>query len=451
MHLLPLVLLPLTAQAINIVSSNDDGWAEINIRQFYKTLTAAGHSVVVSAPAENQSGTGSSDETPTTLTEPCEFNSCPSGSPAVGYNASDPRLNYVNSYPVTSMKYGISTAAPPFFNGAPPALAVSGPNVGANLGLAVYFSGTVGAAHYAAEAGIPAIAFSGSSGSPTAWNAPVPAYSQVYAQLATKITNQIVASGTPYLPDQVWLNVNFPEVSDECASADDFKFVLSRIFSGIFSDDDVETCGSKRLPTETTVVDTDGCYVSISVGWSDKTDAAADVQAIVLDKLSDLLKVRSTPHPRVCQPWRARPVINRLRQLGAAARRSTAKEQSVRPRRSGLQSRLLLTLPSGKTLSPSFEAPNGVAGYFGLPDSVAMWDLINHDAATKEIITAYIDHRKNNCHGDKSNKAVRNNVVSWSHDPNALPAMRQAAGLRDSYYKTLPTLHHTITENLHTL
>ncbi|RHZ60711.1 5'/3'-nucleotidase SurE [Aspergillus thermomutatus] len=291
MHLLPLVLLPLTAQAINIVSSNDDGWAEINIRQFYKALTAAGHSVVVSAPAENQSGTGSSDKTPTTLTEPCEFNSCPSGSPATGYNASDPRLNYVNSYPVTSMKYGINTTAPPFFNGAAPALAVSGPNVGANLGLSVYFSGTVGAAHYASEAGIPAIAFSGSSGSQTAWNAAVPAYSQVYAQLATKVTNQIVASGTPYLPDQVWLNVNFPEVSDECASADDFKFVLSRIFTAVplVSGDDVETCGSSRLPTETTVVDTDGCYVSISVGWSDKTDADADVQAVVLDKLGDLL------------------------------------------------------------------------------------------------------------------------------------------------------------------
>jgi hypothetical protein len=44
--------------AINIVSSNDDGWAEANIRALYRSLTAAGHSVVVSAPAENQSGTG---------------------------------------------------------------------------------------------------------------------------------------------------------------------------------------------------------------------------------------------------------------------------------------------------------------------------------------------------------------------------------------------------------
>lgn len=47
-----------SARAINIVSSNDDGWAEVNIRAFYEVPTAGGHSVVVAAPAENQSGTG---------------------------------------------------------------------------------------------------------------------------------------------------------------------------------------------------------------------------------------------------------------------------------------------------------------------------------------------------------------------------------------------------------
>jgi 5'/3'-nucleotidase SurE len=52
------LLLPLAAQAVNIVSSNDDGWAEVNIRSLYSALTAAGHSVIISAPAENQSGTG---------------------------------------------------------------------------------------------------------------------------------------------------------------------------------------------------------------------------------------------------------------------------------------------------------------------------------------------------------------------------------------------------------
>lgn len=53
-----LALLPLTARATNVVLSNDDGWAEINIRAFYNALTAAGDSVVLSAPAENESGTG---------------------------------------------------------------------------------------------------------------------------------------------------------------------------------------------------------------------------------------------------------------------------------------------------------------------------------------------------------------------------------------------------------
>ena len=56
--ILPFTLLPLVAQCTNVVLSNDDGWAEINIRTFYNALMAAGDSVVLSAPAENESGTG---------------------------------------------------------------------------------------------------------------------------------------------------------------------------------------------------------------------------------------------------------------------------------------------------------------------------------------------------------------------------------------------------------
>lgn len=60
MHFFPLsiALLPLSTRATNVILSNDDGWAEINIRTFYNTLTAAGDSVLLSAPAENESGTG---------------------------------------------------------------------------------------------------------------------------------------------------------------------------------------------------------------------------------------------------------------------------------------------------------------------------------------------------------------------------------------------------------
>lgn len=193
------------------------------------------------------------------------------------------------------MRYGIDHFSPTFFDGAPD-LAVSGPNVGSNLGIAVFFSGTVGAATYAAHnAGIPALAFSGKSDDPTAWNASstYPLASRAYAQLATNVTDRVVEAGTPYLPDGVWLNVNFPEVSEsKCSRAQDVKFVLSRIFDSVppVSGDDIEICGNDRLPIETDVVNTDGCYASISVGNAEtKRDANATMQGVVHQKLGDLL------------------------------------------------------------------------------------------------------------------------------------------------------------------
>ena len=47
---------------------------------------------------------------------------------------------------------------------------------------------------------------------------------------------------------------------------------------------------SGRLPTETSVVNKDGCYASISVGEaSTKLDASAKQQAVVLRKLKSIL------------------------------------------------------------------------------------------------------------------------------------------------------------------
>jgi len=200
---------------------------------------------------------------------------------------------YVNSYPVTSVKYGISTLSPKFFS-AKPDIVVTGPNVGSNLGLATLGSGTVGAATEAVKEGIPGIAFSGTTGSQTAWNAAVSNYEIVYAQLATKITQTVTASGKPYLASNIYLNVNFPaSTSSSCSSAAQFKFVLSRINTAIpvLTGKDVVTCGNGgRLPTETTVVDTPGCYVSISVGHADtKGDATAAEQSAVLAKLKGIL------------------------------------------------------------------------------------------------------------------------------------------------------------------
>jgi hypothetical protein len=53
-----LALLPaLGAHGIRIIQSNDDGWAEQYLRSFHNALVDSDHDVVLSAPAENKSGT----------------------------------------------------------------------------------------------------------------------------------------------------------------------------------------------------------------------------------------------------------------------------------------------------------------------------------------------------------------------------------------------------------
>jgi len=293
---LSLCLFYSASQAVNIVLSNDDGWAEINIRALYQSLTAADNSVLISGPALDKSGSGSFEGTPTTVTDGCEFNSCSKGSPPEGSDSSEPRFNYVNSYPVTAMKYGVQTLAGKIFGG-PPDLVVSGFNVGGNTGLETIFSGTVGAASAAADQfGIPGLAFSGATGDQTGWNVqPVPDYVPLYADLSANFTNAVLASGTPYLPSNVWLNINFPAAGSgtSCTNVNQFKFVLSRIHTAIpiLTPKDVSTCNNNGyLPTENNVVGTGGCYASVSVGRADnKLDASAADQAVVLSKLQSIL------------------------------------------------------------------------------------------------------------------------------------------------------------------
>ncbi|KAH6612196.1 survival protein sure-like phosphatase/nucleotidase [Chaetomium sp. MPI-SDFR-AT-0129] len=285
------VLSAVGANGIRIIQANDDGWAEQYARSFHNGLIAAGHDAVLSAPAENKSGTGSSDAEPSPRASACQYNSCPANSGPIGRNETDPRLNWVNSYPATSMRYGIDTIGPQLWDGAAPEFAVAGPNVGSNLFLAVQFSGTVGAAVYAAKtAKIPSIAFSGASDGTIPFSDPEAPRSKVYADLATSLTNAVIDSGKPYLPEDVWLNVNFPKVEGQCTDVSQFKWVLSRINVGVFSEPDTEQCGGTRLPTETSVLDTDGCYISVSVGdANDKTTAPAEKQAVVLEKLQSIL------------------------------------------------------------------------------------------------------------------------------------------------------------------
>ncbi|KAM4066523.1 survival protein surE domain-containing protein [Hirsutella rhossiliensis] len=242
----PLLLsLPLApcSHAIRIVQSNDDGWAELHLRTLNDVLRAANHTVLLSAPADNKSGSGSTDDEPDARTEPCHYDSCPADAGLSGANATRPDLRWVNSYPVTSMRYAIDSYARELWGPGEtqPELALSGPNAGANVWFVVKGSGTVGAAVHAVHSGIPAIAFSVDSFATAPWNvdpksSPMPARSQVYAQLALKLTEKLIASGKPYLPDGVFLNVNIQKAAKgdsahccECRFTADIWLTLERV------------------------------------------------------------------------------------------------------------------------------------------------------------------------------------------------------------------------------
>ena len=294
--------------AVRIIQSNDDGWAELYLRSFHDALIDAGHDAVVSAPADDKSGTGESlvvskicpvssftrcssgskGRRPGPRREPCQYKSCAANSPPFGSNGTSPRLNWVNSFPVTAMRYGINCFGPGIWDGRPAELAVAGPNLGTNGALSMFQSGTISAAVYAAHvARIPAIAFSGASLGSLPWNtSPSPRRSSVYAQLATILVDAIVASGPPYLPDDIFLNVNFPKVEGACQEVGDFKWVMSRINPGMFSARDTVICGTNRLPTNWQVMRSGGCRISLSVAdASDRTTASADKQEVVAKKL----------------------------------------------------------------------------------------------------------------------------------------------------------------------
>lgn len=254
------------------------------------------------------SKTGGLDEDPEPRTEACEYDSCPADTNLTyGSNATDPSLNWVNSYPATSMRYGLDIITPALWDNATAELAITGPNVGSNIGIQAPFSGTIGSACYATtNAGIPSIAFSGLTseyfglaGGNTAWNVvPVPTSSQVFAELALNLTTRLIESageGEAYLPADTFLNVNFAAVEEGvCEDASDYEWIFTRIYPDLFSTD-AEWCGGDSLPQETTVVhSSSGCYATVSAGsCSDKTTADATVQQAVLDRIGDMFSCYS--------------------------------------------------------------------------------------------------------------------------------------------------------------
>ncbi|THX75146.1 acid phosphatase [Aureobasidium pullulans] len=292
---LGLIIFPLAVNAVNIVLSNDDGWADSNIRVLYRTLKASGHGILLSAPSIDQSGTGSSMSPPAPLDYQCQYHTCPFGSPATGMWQTEPNITYVNSFPASAMDYGINISGPKRFGGRRPDLAISGINNGNvdNSGIAVPFSGTFGAATHASILGIPSIVFSGQTNHRHAWKAIPPLHSRLYSALATNLTNTLLASGPPYLPPLTFLNVNFAAADPGlCDQESNFRFVMTRLYPAFpgLSGKDISVCGGdQRLVTEEKVLKTQGCWISVSLGRAiTKRDAPMEEQKVVYEKLKSL-------------------------------------------------------------------------------------------------------------------------------------------------------------------
>ncbi|KAI1854650.1 hypothetical protein JX265_007482 [Neoarthrinium moseri] len=265
-----LTLSLLIAHGYRILQTNEDGWAALYLRSLFNALKASGHDLVLVAPAENKTGSGSRDEQPRTRLESCHFNSCtvsPQVPETFGENKTQQRLYWVNSFPITSLRVAVTRIVENFWFGKRADLVISGPHSGTTLGSQVLSSGTIGAAAYAAEAlFLPALAFSGASEADLPWNTTaIPESSVVYTELAEFLTSRVLDIGEPYLPDNTFLNVNFPKIESKCRDPEDFEWILSRINS-IAIEPDVRHCNKNRLPTEAEVISKGGCRISVSLG-----------------------------------------------------------------------------------------------------------------------------------------------------------------------------------------
>lgn len=240
----------ITATALNILISNDDGLTS-NVKALYTALKNAGHDVIVSIPCQGQSGMGAAIlfyEPITSLKESCLNNAGRTDDPGVGpvtktehnYDYSD--FYYVNGTPIMATAYGLDILAPTRW-GKAPNLVLSGPNQGNNVGTVVVSSGTVSNVQFAASRGIPAIALSAglsTEGKPNKiGNHTDNPLSATIANHAVKLIRELTkkAGKKPILPTGLALNVNFPE---EVTSRSSWSF--SRIgsydeFKAVFTED----------------------------------------------------------------------------------------------------------------------------------------------------------------------------------------------------------------------
>lgn len=184
------------AAPLNILLTNDDGYAASGIQILRNALVAAGHNAVIVAPRTNQSGKGT-------------------GVADAGANLNlqfHPAENAwsVNGTPSDTVRVALEVLK------LKPDLVISGVNFGENLSVFANSSGTVSASVWALNSGYAAMAVSAGLNP-----AEMPAFPSILlaqesaAQWVVRLLEVLTAarhSGQHLLPDGVGLNVNYPAV-----------------------------------------------------------------------------------------------------------------------------------------------------------------------------------------------------------------------------------------------
>lgn len=213
---LPAMAIATQAFALNILLTNDDGYGTYGNTAVKQALQAAGHTVYVSTPAEEQSGKSGSFTSDTRST--IAYDTMVAGSEWA-----------VHGTPVDATNAGLHAFAPSVLpEGESIDLVVSGANDGENVSRLTNASGTVGAAMYAVREGVPAIAvsvgrdFAGSQALAAAYRAgDWAAVAQIRAQVeandhagadtaAALVVDIIDALDPDGIPAGLALNVNVP-------------------------------------------------------------------------------------------------------------------------------------------------------------------------------------------------------------------------------------------------
>ncbi|MGX2041133.1 5'/3'-nucleotidase SurE [Methylocaldum sp. MU1018] len=206
-------------RALTIALSDDDGWDAIGIQAAKRALAAAGHTVILAGPLNEQSGSSAAiNLTDLRITKRRDDEGALEYSVAIGDGTE-------GAEPATSALVAIDIARQR--TGRLPDLLVSGINVGANIGAATQFSGTVGAAIAALSPMlngiVPAIAIStdpvcGES-TPDCRASNEAHFAQVADFLVAVIAHLERKAGAlnaekGLLPQGIGLNINYPPLSE---------------------------------------------------------------------------------------------------------------------------------------------------------------------------------------------------------------------------------------------